>query len=135
MSHEYDLAISEALLEAAASRAALAASDGGSCLPDERASAAVHDIFCPCVTDAEDAIEQSRSAIHTALIDEVRARAARLAASDPKPTPDPDLIDIASEHSFPASDPPSWIWRRTPAGPASEPASPPAQPPTPTKSG
>jgi hypothetical protein len=28
--------------------------------------------------------------------------------------PKPDCVDIASEHSFPSSDPPAWIFRGNP---------------------
>ncbi|MGH7118035.1 MAG: hypothetical protein ACREFP_03415 [Acetobacteraceae bacterium] len=42
-----------------------------------RAAEIVDELFCPCVTDAEDAAEGGRSSIHEGLISEILRRAGR----------------------------------------------------------
>lgn len=76
--HEYAEAVTDEILEAAALRTVGAAPVADDRLLRERAALAIAELICPCVTDAEDASEGKPSAIHSALIAEVIARARRL---------------------------------------------------------
>ena len=78
---------------------------------DEVARQAVDAVFCTCVTTASDAVAQGQAPVHTALISEVRQQAERYSMHGASDGAGSDMVDRASEQSFPASDPPAWIWR------------------------
>jgi len=110
MSNDYHDAVDDARLDAAARnvlRQSLATCPGS---VRDMATSVVADTFCSCVTDAEDVCEGRLSAIHAILIEEVVRRVRAFVAEPVASMDTSDEVDVASEHSFPASDPPSWIW-------------------------
>lgn len=107
MTHEYGDPFDEETIASAVRRTiALAEKRPGEPLYVQ-VERAVHECVCACAVEIEDDIEEGKSGIHMTLLQEVKSRAqehlqARRQAE----------VDEASEESFPASDPPAWIWEQ-----------------------
>lgn len=112
MTHEYGDPLSSDSILVAVARA-LDLSDKRPCEPlAVQVEQAIHECVCACAVEIEDYIEQRHSGLHAALALEVRCGAERELARR-KAEHQQRRIDEASEHSFPASDPPAWIWQET----------------------
>jgi hypothetical protein len=111
MTHEYDGPFNSESIDAAVARALELRREDPQVPLETHIEEAVHQCLCSCAVDIEDQIENARSGLHDAIAQEVRQRI-ELFLGTANPGTGVDVVNQASEQSFPASDPPGWIWER-----------------------
>lgn len=109
MTHEYGDPLNPEAFEAAAARVLALRRSAPDEPLDKLIEQAVHEHICACAVDIEDRIEGSRSGLHDAIAHEVRRRVERALQARAEQSIPYDEVDLASDQSFPASDPPAWI--------------------------
>lgn len=109
MAYRYDEAINDKLLDEAVRRVIAFRHFRHERSLMELVDIIVPEVFCLCVTNVSDAMEGHRSQVHAAIVSEVLARIRRKDKTVAKAT-NADRVEAADEESFPASDPPSWIY-------------------------
>ena len=112
MTHEYDDPLNPAAINAAVARVLALQLSAPNEPVEKHIEQAVHEHICACAVDIEDQIEGSRSGLHDTIAQEIRARVEREWQAKEGRSPLYDDVDQASDQSFPASDPPGWIWQR-----------------------
>ena len=111
MPREYDDPIYAEVIDAATALALELRAQRPSAALNALADEAVDAVFCTCVTTAADAVAAKQAPVHAGLIAEVQRRVEQRAQPGATATETDERVDRASKDSFPASDPPGWIWR------------------------
>jgi hypothetical protein len=112
MQHEHDdHPVTNAAIEAMVSLTVQLRSRRQSVPIEELATEVVDATFPTCVTGSADPNAPERAPAHAALIAEVGQRAHTGITVSTTMAESGNAVDVASEQSFSASDPPAWIWR------------------------